>query len=122
MQKSQREAVALEYGLNKAPVVVAKGSEEIAEKILEEAKKHGVYVARDPQLLAMLARLDVDQEIPPNLYTAVAVILSWAYWLKGMEPGDERETEDAPSGVSQGAGPAGPGNGGGGSGGSGTPA
>jgi flagellar biosynthesis protein len=90
MHKTQREAVALEYGLNKAPVVVAKGTEEIAEKILEEAQKHGVYVARDPQLLAMLARLDVDQEIPPNLYTAVAVILSWAYWLKGMEPGDEQ--------------------------------
>jgi flagellar biosynthesis protein len=47
-------------------------------------------VAQDPQLLAMLARLDIDQEIPPNLYAAVAVILSWAYWLKGMEPGDER--------------------------------
>ena len=62
MHKTQREAVALEYGLNKAPVVVAKGTEEIAEKILEEAKKHGVYVARDPQLLAMLARLSVALE------------------------------------------------------------
>jgi flagellar biosynthesis protein len=90
MFKSKREAVALEYGLNKTPVVVAKGSEEIAERILAEARKHGVYVAQDPQLLAMLARLDIDQEIPPNLYAAVAVILSWAYWLKGMEPGDEK--------------------------------
>jgi flagellar biosynthesis protein len=38
----------------------------------------------------MLSRLDLDQEIPPQLYAAVAVILSWAYWLKGMEPGDEK--------------------------------
>ena len=90
MLKSKREAVALEYGVTKTPVVVAKGSEEIAERILDEARKHGVYVAQDPQLLAMLARLDIDQEIPPNLYAAVAVILSWAYWLKGMEPGDEK--------------------------------
>lgn len=77
-------------GSTRPPVVVAKGSEEIAERILDEARKHGVYVAQDPQLLAMLARLDIDQEIPPNLYAAVAVILSWAYWLKGMEPGDEK--------------------------------
>ncbi|MDP5021656.1 MAG: hypothetical protein NWQ22_01500 [Burkholderiaceae bacterium] len=49
-----------------------------------------IYIAKDPHLLAMLSRLDLDQEIPPQLYAAVAVILSWAYWLKGMEPGDEK--------------------------------
>jgi len=32
----------------------------------------------------------VDEEIPPQLYTAVAVILSWVYWLRGMQPGDEK--------------------------------
>lgn len=84
------EAVALEYGQNKAPVLVAKGSEELAELILEEAKRQGVYVAQDAQLLSLLSRLDLDQEIPEELYVAVAVVLSWAYWLKGMEPGDER--------------------------------
>jgi flagellar biosynthesis protein len=49
-----------------------------------------VYVAEDPQLLALLSRIDLDKEIPPELYTAVAVILSWVYWLKGMRPGDEK--------------------------------
>jgi flagellar biosynthesis protein len=39
----------------------------------------------------MLSRLDIEQEIPPQLYAAVSVILSWAYWLKGMEPGDEKK-------------------------------
>jgi hypothetical protein len=34
--------------------------------------------------------LDVDQEIPQELYTAVAVVLSWVYWLRGMRPGDEK--------------------------------
>lgn len=84
------EAVALEYGQNKAPVVVAKGRGEIAQLIVEEAEKQGVYVTRDPQLLGLLSSLELDQEIPENLYTAVAIILSWAYWLKGMRPGDER--------------------------------
>jgi flagellar biosynthesis protein len=88
--RANREAVALEYGQNRAPVVVAKGSDELAELILEEARKQGVYVAQDRQLLALLGRLELDQEIPKELYAAVAVILSWAYWLKGMEPGDER--------------------------------
>jgi flagellar biosynthesis protein len=37
----------------------------------------------------------VDKEIPPELYTAVAVVLSWVYWLKGMRPGDEKKTTDA---------------------------
>jgi flagellar biosynthesis protein len=84
------EAVALEYGQHRAPVVVAKGSEEMAQAIIEEAQRQGVYIAQDPQLLALLYQLELDQEIPEHLYAAVAVILSWAYWLKGMKPGDER--------------------------------
>lgn len=85
------QAVALEYGQNKAPVVVAKGQDEVALMILEEAERQGVYVARDPQLLALLSGLEIDQEIPEILYTAVAIILSWAYWLRGMKPGDEKQ-------------------------------
>jgi flagellar biosynthesis protein len=71
-------------------VVVAKGQDEVALMILEEAERQGVYVARDPQLLALLSGLEIDQEIPETLYTAVAIILSWAYWLRGMKPGDEK--------------------------------
>ena len=84
------QAVALEYGRNKAPVVSAKGDDALARRIVEEAKKQGVYVAEDPRLLAMLSRLDVGQEIPEDMFTAVAVILAWVYWLKGMQPGDEK--------------------------------
>ena len=88
-----QQAVALEYGRNKAPTVTAKGDEELARRIVEEAKRQGVYVAQDPRLLAMLSRLDVGQEIPQDMFTAVAVILSWVYWLKGMQPGDEKARE-----------------------------
>ena len=88
--KRYTQAVALEYGRNKAPTVTAKGDDELACRIVAEAKKQGVYVAEDPRLLAMLSRLDVGQEIPEDMFTAVAVILAWVYWLKGMQPGDER--------------------------------
>jgi len=62
----------------------------LARLILAEAEKQGVFVSQDPQLLSLLSRLDVGDEIPQDMYTAVAVILSWVYWLKGMEPGDEK--------------------------------
>jgi flagellar biosynthesis protein len=91
MRQVIKEAIALEYGKNTTPVVTAKGDAELAQKIIEEAQRHGVYVAEDPQLLALLSRIDIDKEIPPELFTAVAVILSWVYWLKGMRPGDEKQ-------------------------------
>ena len=86
-----KQAVALEYGQRQTPVVSARGDQELAQRIIEEARKHGVHVAQDPALLARLAGLDIAQEIPPQLYAAVAVILSWVYWLRGMEPGDEKK-------------------------------
>ena len=93
MKQPIKEAIALEDGKNTTPVVTAKGDAELAQKIIEEAQRHGVYVAEDPQLLALLSRIDIDKEIPPELFTAVAVILSWVYWLKGMRPGDEKQID-----------------------------
>lgn len=93
MQQTDKGAVALEYGSNKTPIVSAKGEAELAEIIIDEAKKQGIYIAEDPKLLAALAQLDIEDEIPEELFTAVAVILSWAYWLKEMEPGDEKTQE-----------------------------
>ena len=87
------EALALEYGKLKTPKVTAKGQNELARRIIEDAKKQGVYVAEDPQLLALLSKLDVGEEIPQDMFTAVAVILSWVYWLKGMKPGDEKASD-----------------------------
>ena len=90
MKRRKLEAIALAYDQNDAPVMTVKAYDELAERVIELAREKGIYIAKDPQLLAMLSRLDLDQEIPPQLYSAVAVILSWAYWLKGMEPGDEK--------------------------------
>jgi flagellar biosynthesis protein len=84
MSRYMRQAVALAYGKNPVPVVTAKGDDDLAWRMIDEA----------PQLLALLSRLDVDQEIPQELYTAVAVVLSWVYWLKGMRPGDEKANQE----------------------------
>ncbi len=90
MKPPLREAVALAYGHRTTPVVTARGRDEVAERIVEEARRQGVHVAEDPALLALLSRVDIDQEIPNEAYTAVAVVLSWVYWLRGMQPGDEK--------------------------------
>lgn len=90
MSDRTRQAVALEYGANAAPAVVAKGEAEVADQIIALAQRHGVYVSQDAQLVALLSQLDLDQAIPPQLYRLVAVVLAWAYWFKGMQPGDEK--------------------------------
>lgn len=82
----KKQAIALEYGRLDVPVVVAKGSDEIAERILEEARRHGIFIAEDPQLLATLARLELDDQIPVECYAAVAVVLAWAFRLRGITP------------------------------------
>ncbi len=90
MMRRAREAVALEYGQRDAPVISAKGRDELADAIIAEAQRQGIYITQDKELVAALSRLDLEQEIPRDLYTAVAVVLSWAYWLRGMKPGDEK--------------------------------
>ncbi|MEV5024806.1 EscU/YscU/HrcU family type III secretion system export apparatus switch protein [Paenibacillus sp. LPE1-1-1.1] len=76
-----KKAVALRYqpGERTAPVMVAKGKGYIADLILERAKENGIPVQEDSSLVEVLSRLDIDQEIPPELYTLVAEILSFVY-------------------------------------------
>jgi flagellar biosynthesis protein len=88
--RAVREAVALAYGARSTPVVTARGQGEVADRIVQEARRQGVHVAQDPTLLALLSKVEIDEAIPPEVYTAVAVVLSWVYWLRGMQPGDEK--------------------------------
>lgn len=78
---SRKKAVALKYtpGQNEAPVVVAKGQGEVAEIILQRAKDSGVAVQEDAALVEVLSKLDLDQQIPAELYSLVAEILSYVY-------------------------------------------
>jgi len=79
-------AVALHYDGKHAPTVIAKGSGEIARQILAIADKHKIPLREDPELLGLLAKLDLGQQIPENLYLAVAQIIAFAYYLSGKAP------------------------------------
>lgn len=78
-----REAVALAYSqTDTAPRVVARGKGLIAEKIIASAKEHGVYVHESPELVALLTQVDIDEQIPPQLYLAIAELLAWLYRIE----------------------------------------
>ena len=85
MKKKKAKAVALKYEVEKdsAPRVVAKGRDFIAEKIIETAKAHNVPLYEDKNLVQVLEALDLDTEIPPELYRAVAEVLAFIYRLNG---------------------------------------
>lgn len=73
-------AVALKYAEGDgAPHVVAKGRGLIAEEIIARAREHGVFVHESPELVALLTQVDIDSQIPPQLYIAVAELLAWIY-------------------------------------------
>lgn len=91
MTKSVKEskATALKYDGKNTPIIVAKGSGILAEKIIDSAKKHDVHIHSDPILLAVLSRLELGDEIPQALYLAVAKIIAFAYFLQGKHPDNQ---------------------------------
>ncbi|MDD3608909.1 MAG: EscU/YscU/HrcU family type III secretion system export apparatus switch protein [Halothiobacillaceae bacterium] len=80
-----RLAVALHYDGRGAPRVVAKGRGEVADKIMELARENDIPLHDDPQLCAILAKLELGSEIPESLYRAVAEVLSFALMLSGRQ-------------------------------------
>jgi flagellar biosynthesis protein len=76
-------AVALRYDRTKegAPRVVAKGRGHVAEHIIALAHEHGVPLHEDSNLAATLSALDLETEIPSELYRAVAEVLVFIYRL-----------------------------------------
>jgi flagellar biosynthesis protein len=62
-----------------APRLVAKGEGLLAERIVAEAKKHGIPIEHDPDLMAALAPLDINRLIPPALFRAMALVLATLY-------------------------------------------
>ncbi len=85
-RKPQKLAVALEYDGDNAPQVTAKGFGELAEKILATAEQAGVPLHEDKGLVEVLADIELGEEIPENLYRAVAEVIAYAYILRGMFP------------------------------------
>jgi flagellar biosynthesis protein len=92
-RRRRQAAVALKHGLGQeaAPRLVAKGYGEIAEKILRLAFENDIRVRHDPDLVEVLAAVEVDCQIPIEAFAAVAEILSYVYQANGqLPPGGSR--------------------------------
>lgn len=78
-----KKAVALQYQptVDNAPKVTAKGKGELAEKIIKIAREHNIYIHNDPDLIEILSCLDLNEEIPPDLYIIIAELLAFVYGL-----------------------------------------
>lgn len=85
---SRETAVALKYDGKRAPTVAASGMDEVAEEIIRIAREHEVPLYENAELAGILARLDLDEEIPETLYRVIAEILAFAFNLQGKTPQD----------------------------------
>ena len=82
-------AVAVRYdSKDSAPRVVAKGYGSIAETIIRTARENDLYVHESPELVNLLMQVELDAQIPPQLYIAIAELLAWIYAL------EEKTAED----------------------------
>jgi flagellar biosynthetic protein FlhB len=85
-------SVALKYdhGAMEAPVLVAKGADQIAFRIREVAKEHDIPVVENPPVArALYDNVDLDQPIPPEHFKAVAEIIGYVMRLRGKLPGSQ---------------------------------
>ena len=80
------QAIALKYDDAAPPTVTAKGDGELAQQILELAKIHDIPLYDDPQLVELLARIPLGDEIPEALYRAVAEVIAFAFMVSGKIP------------------------------------
>jgi len=80
------QAIALKYDEIHAPTLVAKGDSGIAEEIIKLAKEHGVPLYENGELVEILAKLELGDEVPEVLYRVIAEIIAFAYHLQGKTP------------------------------------
>ncbi len=94
--KELKKAVAIKYDkkVDEAPAVVAKGRGAIADQIVSVARKSGVTIYPDKDLVETLAVLDLDTEIPDELYRAVAEVLVFIYDINHRFPLDPLNQSD----------------------------
>ena len=80
-EKRSKKAVALRYDptKDKAPSVAAKGRGYIAERILEIAAEHNIPIKEDRDLIEILYKIEIDEDIPAELYVVIAEILAFIY-------------------------------------------
>jgi flagellar biosynthesis protein len=84
--KRRQQAVALAYAAgSSAPTVVAKGHGLVAEQIIVRARDAGVFVHESKELVSLLMDIDLDGQIPPALYRAIAELLAWLYHIESAQ-------------------------------------
>ncbi|GHS97302.1 flagellar biosynthetic protein FlhB [Synergistales bacterium] len=84
-KRDKAAAVSYDKANDVAPVVIAKGEGFVARRIVEVAQAADVPIVEDAALVSALLSLELGQEIPIELYEAVARILSWIYKLEKGE-------------------------------------
>ena len=89
-------AVALRYDGSNTPRVTAAGEDRLATQMIEAAREAGVPLYPDPELAMVLAQIPVGEEIPENLYKAVAEVIAFAYILAGKFPEGYLRPDEAP--------------------------
>ncbi len=86
-----QQAVALKYDMERdtAPKVVAKGRGHVAENIMAAAQQNAIPVYQNKTLVNMLMALEIDREIPPELYRTIAEVMAYVYRIdkKAKKPG-----------------------------------
>jgi len=85
-QNNKPQAVALFYDGENTPTVSASGEYDIAKQIIAIAREHGVPLYENPQLVDVLAQLELGESIPEALYLAIAEIIAFAYYIQGKKP------------------------------------
>ena len=75
------KAVAMKYKAyeDNAPKVIAKGSGEVAKRIIEKAKEFDISIFQNPELTDMLMNVEIDEEVPAELYKAVVEVFIWLH-------------------------------------------
>ena len=85
-QTKPTAAVALYYDGENAPILTAKGRQDLAEQIIATAEAHDVPLHQDADLTQFLSSLDLGEAIPKNLYIAIAKVIAFAYMLNDKVP------------------------------------
>ncbi len=85
-EQQPASAVALHYDEENAPKLTAKAEGRLAEEIIALARKHGVPLYENGELVRLLSTLDLGDEIPEALYLTIAEIIAFAYVVRGRFP------------------------------------
>ena len=93
-QSEARQAIALNYDGQTAPILSAKGDDELAEAILAIAREYEVPIYENAELVRLLARLELGDAIPEALYRCIAEIIAFAWYLQGKTPEGFEQGQD----------------------------